>query len=93
MNNASEHQKIAHAAEDGGRDKGSAARAERCGKFRTGRLLRRREGGITDAKLRSDSAKDRRSAILAHRGVFPLNATIMDRIYPHYTRFWRVHGH
>src|SRR5215471_5594666 len=30
--------------------KGLAARAERCGKFRTGRLLRRREGGITDAK-------------------------------------------
>src|SRR5262249_35040084 len=27
------------------------------------------------------------------RGVFPLNATIMDRIYPHYTRFWRVRGH
>jgi hypothetical protein len=36
--------------------------------------------------------EDRRSAILARRGAFALNATIMDQIYPDYTRFGQVHG-
>jgi len=61
---AGEHQKVAHAAEDGGRDKGSPARAEGGCKLRTGRLLLRRSEArihkrlrtiVADAKLRSGS--------------------------------------
>jgi hypothetical protein len=96
---AGEHQKIAHAAEDGDRDKGSPARTE-CGcKFRTGRLLLRRSEGrihkdcvpLLRTQNHARAVKVRRSAILARRGAFALNATIMDLIYPHYTRFGRVH--
>ena len=73
---AGEHQKIAHAAERGGRDKGSPARAERGGKFGTHGLLLRRTGGVVhlmlrtileDAGLRA-ACNDRRSTILARRG-------------------------
>jgi hypothetical protein len=51
---AGEHQKIAHAAEGGGRDKGSPARAERGGKFRTHGLLLR-PGGVVHLTLRTIS--------------------------------------
>src|SRR5215470_13411504 len=37
--------------------------------------------------------KVRRSATLARRGAFALNATITDQIYPVCTRFGRVHDH
>jgi len=98
---AGEHQQVAHAAENGGRDKGSPARAEGGCKFRTGRLLLRRSEGrihkdcvpLLRTRNYARARKDRRSAILARRGAYPLNASIMDQIYPDYTGFGRVHGH
>jgi hypothetical protein len=63
-------------------------------------LLRRSEGRIHKDRVPllrtrnyARARKDRRSAILARRGAYPLNAAIMDQIYPDYTGFGRVHGH
>ena len=52
---AGEHQNIAHAAERGSRDKGSPARAQRIGKFRTHGLLLRRTGSVVHQTLRTIS--------------------------------------